>query len=127
MLDSKVISGDKLPRFVTMKAVALRLINQNGKWCYYRDGGDWSVGIKIEDKKIFTSSGISTSMNGVELTPITEEAWRKCNGQYAPKYPEPLGSTINAIELSWLDGAAQATSTDKNYKNLLIRRYARNR
>jgi hypothetical protein len=126
MLDSKVISDKKLPRFVTMKNSALRLVEEDDEFRYYRDGGIWCVGIEIRDKKLFSSSNMS-HMSGVELTPITEEAWRTGNGRYAPKYPEPLGSTINAIELSWLDGAAQATSTNKNYKNLLIRRYARNR
>jgi len=126
MLDSKVISDKKLPRFVTMKNSALRLVEEDGEFRYYRDGGIWCVGIEIKDKKLFSSSRMQ-HMDGVELTPITEEAWRTDNGRYAPQKYEHLGSTINAIELSWLDGVAQSESTDKNYKNLLIRKYARNR
>ena len=126
MLNSKIISDLKLPRFVTMKNSALRLVEGDGEFRYYRDGGIWCVGIKIRDKKLFSSSRMQ-HMDGVELTPITEEAWRKCNAQYAPTKYKFLGSTINAVELSWLDDAEEVTSTYKNYKNLLIRRYARNR
>ena len=44
MLDTKSISDLKLPRFVTMKNSALRLVNEDDEWRYYRDARYFGVG-----------------------------------------------------------------------------------
>jgi hypothetical protein len=83
MLKNNKMKG--LPNFVMMVSkcgatTALRLRNPNE---YYRDGGDWGVGIMEIGGKLYSHSGM-TQLNGLELLPTTEEKWRKCNGQYAP-------------------------------------------
>ena len=69
-----------MPLFVQMgKASCLRWTGM----IYYRDGGDWSVGIRIEGGKLYTISDMD-HMNGIELVEVTKEEWRESNGEYAP-------------------------------------------
>lgn len=70
----------KLPKFVSLNKTALRLIGDS----YYRDGGRWSVDYRF-DNDVLKSVSIEKSVNDVPLVEITEEEWRKDNGQYAPK------------------------------------------
>lgn len=72
----------ELPKFVTLNGTALRLKGNR----YYRDGGDWSVGYKIIDE-VLVSWAHGMGLLGLHKKPlieITEEEWRKDNGQYAP-------------------------------------------
>lgn len=70
-----------LPKFVKLDNSALRLKGEG----YYRDGGDWSVGYKIIDG-ILLSWLPKRSMPWLHKQPlieITEDEWRKSNGEYA--------------------------------------------
>ncbi len=86
ILKQKPITNIKLPKFVKLNHVALRLRGKK----YYRDGGQWGVGYKVIDGELISWVGrvrFNTTpwLHEVPLIEITEEEWRKDNGQYAPK------------------------------------------
>lgn len=71
----------EMPKFVKLNNTALRLIGNE----YYRDGGQWSVGYKIIDGVLLSwawSMG-DPQLHKKPLIKITEDEWRKDNGQYA--------------------------------------------
>jgi len=89
----------RLPNFVNMvskcgNTTALRLVKGYGNrnlYGYYRDGGDWECDYKQNTHgELYTSSHIS-SLDSNKLVPITEEKWRKDNGEYAPRAFERYG------------------------------------
>jgi hypothetical protein len=57
------------------------------EWEYWRDGGQWGIHIREENGKLVSDAkryGPELQyLDGQELIPITEEEWRKDNGQYA--------------------------------------------
>lgn len=72
-----------LPKFVKLNNTALRLV---GKKTYYRDGGEWSVECRIIDGVLlsWTWGKDMPWLHKKPLVEITEDEWRKDNGQYAP-------------------------------------------
>lgn len=69
----------RIPKFVSGLS-ALRLMGDK----YYRDGGCWDVGYHERDGKIFSTIDENIKKSH-ELKEISEEEWRECNKQYAPK------------------------------------------
>ena len=78
----------KLPKFVWMQddkyKTALRLTEEG----YYRDGGDWNVGYKWINNKLYSLCGYMPEISNIPLIECTEEEWREDNGQYAPSLKE---------------------------------------
>lgn len=70
----------ELPKYVSLNRSALRL--KGG--VYYRDGGIWEVGYKVEDGTLLSWCPNMKWLHRVPLIEITEEEWREDNGQYAP-------------------------------------------
>ena len=105
------------PQFVLMNGkTALRLTYDGKHYGYYRDAGGWEVDvIRHNDGSLTTASHIG-SINGCNLTPTTEERWRKCNSGYAPYKFERYGWELDATDVPTQE------VPKNNYKYLLIRR-----
>lgn len=82
----------KLPKYVSLEGgTFLRLYNpEHNKFPgwreyyveYFRDGGLWSVDIRIaKDGKLYSKSVVKL-VNNIELKPATYKEWRKSNGRY---------------------------------------------
>lgn len=79
---NQTISLDNLPKYVRLKYTSLRLI-EGKEIRYWRDGGAWGCGFRIENGKLYCTSDM-VHLNGFELIPISKEEWERCNGEYAP-------------------------------------------
>ena len=102
----------KYPQFVSMGGnTALRLVNAGDSYWYKRDGGDWDIDFYERNGSLFSSSHIE-SLDNKLLKPITESEWRKCNGQYAPKYFTRFGYELADVSTQ---------NSVNNYKYLLIK------
>ena len=80
--EDKIHKPGRLPLYVDLDGSALRLVN--GKR-YYRDAGIWEVGFFWKNGKLYSENVYDEAMDylgGTELIEITEEEWRKENGQY---------------------------------------------
>lgn len=98
------------PQFALLNGIsALRLMKEGDNYYYYRDGGHWSVNIIKHNNGSLTSASTMSSLNGCNLTPTTEEIWRKCNGSYTPKNFDTHGYLIGE-------------ESENNFKYLLIKR-----
>lgn len=73
---------------------ALRLLNpQEGSWGwdryyvkYYRDGGDWSVSIRVtKEGKVYSVNSYHHLINLKEMVGTTYWDWKKDNGPYTNK------------------------------------------
>lgn len=114
------------PQFASMGGTAVRLV-RGGKnnYFYYRDGGDWDVDVHRCGNGDLVTCSRMTSLDGLQLKPITEAEWRKCNGQYAPDEFERYGWEIESTP-SW--GSNPCAEIDlpqvkeNNNMYLLIRR-----
>jgi len=77
------------PKFVKMgDGSCLRLIIRDQ--CYYRDGGDWSVGYDNINGQLYSVNLYSKDMDhftGHPLVEVTKEEWLNCNGEYATSDP----------------------------------------
>jgi hypothetical protein len=107
------------PQFVKINGkTALRLVySGNNNYFYYRDGGDWDVDVIRHKDGSMTSASNVASINGCNIRATTEEEWRKCNGEYAPKKFERYGWEYeNTIKPN------VKTETKNEYKYILIRR-----
>jgi len=83
--------------FMYPKYVAFRPENEDygcalrrvGKKRYWRDAGAWGCNTKVVDGKLRVSAqGHLRHLNGNPLFEVSEEVWRKSNGQYAPVIKE---------------------------------------
>jgi len=114
------------PQFASMAGTAVRLVRGGrDNYFYYRDGGDWDVGIhRLGNGELITCSYMA-SLDGVNLTAITEDEWRKCNGHYAPDEFERYGWEIEATP-KWGSNPCVEIELPKAKENnnmyLLIRR-----
>jgi len=72
-----------IPKFVSLNGIALQLRGKN----YWRDGGEWQVEYRIIDDILMSWCwGIGLpQLHRIPLIEITEEEWRKNNGQYIQK------------------------------------------
>jgi hypothetical protein len=87
-----------LPKYVKLKTngsggSCMRLYNpeqnQSFGWKddvveYHRDGGSWSVDIRIDNGKFFSVSH-HEGLNNIELIPISYTEWKKSNVGYIDK------------------------------------------
>jgi hypothetical protein len=78
-------NGLKLPKYVRLEndTVCFRL---RGGF-YYRDGGDWRIGYKIDENGVLRSkdfAGLPRQILNIPFVEVTEDEWRKSNGIYAP-------------------------------------------
>jgi len=80
---NQTISLDNLPKYVRLRNSCLRLTESEGRAGYWRDGGAWGCGFRIENGKLYCTSNMD-HLNGSELIPISKEEWKTCNGEYAP-------------------------------------------
>ena len=82
---------ENLPKFVRLgkNGTALRLTTEkilySDKLVYYRDGGAWDTGFRVDKKtgKIFSFIPHVEHIHNIELIETTKEDWAKDNGQYA--------------------------------------------
>jgi hypothetical protein len=65
---------------------AMRRINKREYW---RDAGAWGCNAKIVDGKLLVSTR-QKDFNNRPLYKVTEEVWRKSNGQYVPGYDKDM-------------------------------------
>ncbi len=105
------------PQFVLMNGkTALRLTYDGKHYGYFRDAGGWEVDVIKHNDGSLTSASDIGFINGCNLTPTTEEIWRKCNSGYTPRKFERYGWELDATDVP-----IQKTPKNK-YKHLLIRR-----
>lgn len=89
-----------LPKYVRIGKVALRLHNpeigslgwRENYVEYYRDGGIWSVDIKIKDNKVFAICPDIEGLHKQELIPTTKSKWQESNKGY-------IGTTTKAYSI----------------------------
>jgi hypothetical protein len=78
----KETKSPQLPKYVSLKGVAMRLTPQENQ--YYRHAGEWGVYYKVVDGKVFSKCPYLPWIHNVELIPITEEQWKIDNQGYLP-------------------------------------------
>lgn len=72
----------KLPKYVKIGKTVLRLKKDvYGHYKYYRDAGDWSVGYKIKNSKLFSTSLFET-LDNKRLVTTTKKMWENDNRGY---------------------------------------------
>lgn len=84
----KVPKDVKIPRFAKLgdTMCGMRYIKKNNE--LWRDGGLWGVKVMMDEEGRLVSSykGFGVDyLHRLELTEITFEEWKECNGQYAPE------------------------------------------
>tara|TARA_R110001606_G_C15125312_1_gene622662 strand:- start:41 stop:274 length:234 start_codon:yes stop_codon:yes gene_type:complete len=76
----------KFPKYISFGSrCCLRLSDVDGdKASYYRHGGEWHLTVRNKNGKLEGKIFANDEYEDIVLE-VTEEQWRKCNGQYAPK------------------------------------------
>lgn len=75
--DSETIDGSRYPTFVKLKSSCLRLRYGNKYW---RDNGNWSVGFRVEEGRLFSVSDMD-HLDNIELIRITRDEWQRDNAR----------------------------------------------
>lgn len=81
---TEYITKDNLPKFIRLGSCMRLITNKTRPQEYWRDGGCWGIGFYIKDGKLYSKHHMD-HLNNKEMVPVTEEEWRKCNGDYAPR------------------------------------------
>lgn len=84
----------KIPPFVKIKGIEMRLTHST----YYRDTGDWHIGFKIVDGKLYSWTD-NKHLDCCKIEEITKEEYIQANKDYLPKnfdsYPHSYQHDVN--------------------------------
>lgn len=77
-----------IPLFVRVKNTCLRYVKNTGR--YYRDAGDWNVGISVRSSgsgdRFFTNDYALTGIGTEPMIPVSKNEWKESNKGYIPDF-----------------------------------------